>query len=63
MAPPLPAVVVAGGLGWNYARSRRGGCTISRWACEHKALALTSAGAFSAWWLTHWWLYVIELPD
>lgn len=61
--PPAPAVVVASGLAWNFARSRRGQTTISRWACEHKGAALTFAGGFSAWWLIHWALYVIELPD
>lgn len=61
--PPAPAVVVASGLVWNFARSLRGRTTISRWACEHKTVALGGAAAFSAWWLTHWALYAIELPD
>lgn len=61
--PPAPALVVIGGLAWNYARSRRGRATISGWACEHKAAAVAFAGGFSAWWLTHWALYVIDLPD
>jgi hypothetical protein len=59
--PPAPALVIAGGIGWNYLRSRQGRTTISRWACEHKRTALVGAGTFCAWWLTHWALYVIEL--
>jgi hypothetical protein len=62
-APPPQAVLVGAGLAWNYARSRAGHPTISRWACEHKAVALTVAGGFSAWWLTHWALYVIEVGE
>lgn len=65
-APPLPAVVVATGLALNYRRSRRrdpAKPTISRWACPHKAAAVTFAAGFGAWWVLHWWLYVIELPD
>ena len=58
--PPAPAFVVAGGLVWNYARSVQGRTTISRWACRHKRTAVAGAAAFSAWWLAHWWLYVIE---
>lgn len=58
--PPLPAVVVAAGLAWNYRNSRAGKPTISRWACRHKRAALTIGGGFFSWVLIHWALYVIE---
>lgn len=73
MAPPLPAVVVASGLGLNLARSRRNRVriahgippkpTFSRWACEHKRLAVSGAVAGGTWLTVHFALYVIELPE
>lgn len=58
--PPAPAVVVVAGLAWNWTNSRAGRPTISRWACRHKKVAVPVAVAFSAWWLGHWALYVID---
>lgn len=58
--PPLPAVVVAGGLAWNLRNSRAGKPTISRWACRNKKIAVPLAVAGSCWLTAHWWLYVVE---
>lgn len=64
--PPAPAAVIAAGLAWNYQRSRKRDPkrpVISRWACQNKKVAVPVAVAFSAWWVGHWVLYVIELPE
>ena len=58
--PPAPALVVAGGLVWNYARSVQGRTTISRWACRHKRTAVAGAVAGSCWLVAHWARYVID---
>jgi hypothetical protein len=58
--PPAPAVVVASGLVWNLARSRRGRTTISRWACAHKKVAVPVAVAGGTWVAVHWARYVVE---
>jgi hypothetical protein len=58
--PPAPALVIAGGIGWNYLRSRQGRTTISKWACTHKRVAVPVALAGGSWLTVHWWLYVVE---
>lgn len=69
--PPLPAVVVAGGLAWNLARSHRNRRvrrpqgdpikpTICRWACRHKRTAVTVVAGTAAWLLVHLARYVID---
>jgi hypothetical protein len=71
--PPLPALVIASGLALNLARSRRNRGrvargvplrpTVSRWACEHKALTLAGLAVGNAWLVPHVARYVIELPN
>lgn len=58
--PPAPALVVTGGLVWNFARSRRGRTTISRWACRNKRVAVPVALAGSCWLTVHWLTYATE---
>jgi hypothetical protein len=66
--PPAPALVIAGGIGWNLARSRRNRRverterkrTISRWVCGNKKAAVTLAVGAGTWCAVHWALYVIE---
>lgn len=64
--PPAPAVVVAGGLVWNYARSQRNRRrvhrkrTISRWICANKKIAVPVAVGGGSWVAWHWWRYVLD---
>lgn len=58
--PPLPAVIVLGGLAENWRRSRHGGPTISRWACRNKKIAVPIAVIGGVWVSVHWVLYVID---
>ena len=56
--PPQGYVVLAG-LGWNYAASRSGRPTISRFCAHHKPLTLAATAAVVAWWGYHIATYVI----
>lgn len=66
--PPAPAVVVAAGLSWNYARSRRNRKvatrdrrpTFCRWAAPYKKVAAPVAAGAGAWLTVHLARYVID---
>jgi len=59
--PPQGAVLagaLAGTLGWNYRRGRRGQTTISMKLREHPLATAAALAAFNAWIVPH--LYVKE---
>jgi hypothetical protein len=63
---PPQGYVVLGGLAWNYARSRRGKPTISMFARQHRALAVTTWCGLTVWLVPHWWrraAAAVELVD
>jgi len=66
--PPAPALVVAGGLAWNLARSQRNRRvaptqrrpTFCRWVAPYKVPAAAVAAGAGTWLTVHLARYVIE---
>jgi hypothetical protein len=51
--PPPQGYVVAGGLAWNYTRSRHGRETISQFLRRHKTATALGLAVFVVWFPPH----------
>lgn len=61
MTPPPPqAYLIGAGIAWNVTASIAGYPTISRWACQHKKVAVPIAVGFGTWLAWHFATYELS---